>query len=224
MAWNTFIEQSRVSAERIFYFFADIVFPPKDVEKMTTEEFARLAPPSRDSIEGGVKFLWNYRTPLVKRAIWEMKFRGNRKVAHLLASALYRKLEAEISSGHFRSNTGKILLVPIPMSKARRREKGFNQVEILLEEIISIDKNNYFQLEKDALFKTKETARQVSIKNRENRLRNLFGAFDADSQKVSGKIIFLVDDVTTTGATLSEAKKTLRDAGSKKVFCFALAH
>ncbi len=206
MAWNTFI-----------YFFIDLIFPPKDIEGMTAEEFLRIAPPRTEVSEDGVCILWNYRTPLIKSAIWEMKFRGNRKVAALLGGFLYQKLITKITSE-------KILLIPVPMSKNRRKEKGFNQVELLLDAVKIHDVEERFQLEKNILTKIRNTPRQVSIKNRENRLRNLIGAFGADESSVRGRTIFLVDDVTTTGATLAEAKKTLLSAGAKKVFCFALAH
>jgi competence protein ComFC len=80
-------------------------------------------------------------------------------------------------------------------------------------------------LENKVLMKTKETRSQVCVKNRAERLRNIRGSFCVrNAEKIKGKNILIVDDVTTTGATLAEAKKVLRKSGAKSVMCITLAH
>jgi predicted amidophosphoribosyltransferase len=62
------------------------------------------------------------------------------------------------------------------------------------------------------------------LKNRNERLKNLKDCFSADEKKIKNRNIILIDDVITTGTTMNEASKTLKDAGAKKVIGFSLAH
>ena len=75
------------------------------------------------------------------------------------------------------------------------------------------------------LTKTRETPTQVSLGDRAERLENLKNAFAVRApEKVRGAHVVLVDDVTTTGATLLEARGELLRAGARKVTCLAVAH
>ena len=80
-------------------------------------------------------------------------------------------------------------------------------------------------MEKNVLIKIKETEHQANIKERRDRLKNLSDSFSVKNSKmIEGKNIILIDDVTTTGATLSEARKILKQSGAKKVIAFTVAH
>jgi competence protein ComFC len=144
------------------------------------------------------------------------------------------------------------ILIPIPLSKKRRRERGFNQAELLCREIIKIQKKNrltpdpspyqgegcqrrgeVFTLATNILIKIKETEHQALIKDRNRRLKNLEGTFAVKNHRpnekekanfLKGKNIILIDDITTTGATLSEARRMLRASGARKVIAFTVAH
>ena len=94
-------------------------------------------------------------------------------------------------------------------------------------------KGRVSELEKNVLIKNKETKHQAHIKNRSERLKNLIGSFTIKSSKqnakenisiIKGRNIILIDDITTTGATLNEAKKTLKQAGARKIIAFTVAH
>ena len=85
------------------------------------------------------------------------------------------------------------------------------------------------QLEKNILIKIKDTEHQARIKNRNERIKNMTGTFaikDLEKNKklIMKKNIILIDDILTTGATLSEARKVLRQAGARKVIAFTVAH
>ena len=136
---------------------------------------------------------------------------------------------------HVRGNSS--LLVPIPLHRSKLNQRGYNQAELIARKIIELDGNTNFTLEKNVLIKVTETKRQAHIKNRNERLRNLSGSFGIKNQRenqaeymeqneipLKGKNIILIDDITTTGATLTEAKKTLKNAGARKVIAFTVAH
>ncbi|HEY4478884.1 MAG TPA: phosphoribosyltransferase family protein [Candidatus Paceibacterota bacterium] len=165
----------------------------------------------------------NYRNRVVRRAVWELKYRGNRAVARKFAQLLEDRLQSVLEDEVLFENT-KALVIPIPLSEARRRERGFNQMELVLEAVPRGDKN-YFEVANGALIKIRDTPPQTSVRKRKDRLSNLNGCFTVvDKNSVKNKTVVLVDDVTTTGATLSEATRELKKSGAKKVFAIALAH
>ncbi|KKS56700.1 MAG: Competence protein F, partial [Candidatus Nomurabacteria bacterium GW2011_GWF1_42_40] len=83
----------------------------------------------------------------------------------------------------------------------------------------------YLKLEKDILIKPKDTKHQAHIENRSERLKNIIGSFTVkNSEIIKGRNIILIDDILTTGATLSEARKVLKRAGARKVIAFTVAH
>ncbi|OHA26002.1 MAG: hypothetical protein A3D52_01285 [Candidatus Taylorbacteria bacterium RIFCSPHIGHO2_02_FULL_44_36] len=195
-----------------------------ELEKMGAAGFAGRAKHSRE-LNGREELIafFDYCDPLVRTAIWELKYRGNALIAALLAECLFDELTAELSEREIFENFSQPLIVPIPLSKKRHRERGFNQCEILLDELAKLDINGIFEIRKKLLIKVKDTPSQTKSDSRASRLKNLRGAF-AVSESPLGRNIIVVDDVATTGATLSEARKTLRRAGAKKILGIALAH
>jgi len=198
----------------------------KNLEAMGSSGFSGRAKRSRElnGHEGLIAF-FDYRDPLVRTAIWELKFRGNRAVATLLAEILFDELSAELSELEIFENFTRPLIVPVPLSSKRRRERGFNQCEILLDELAKLDVGKIFEINKNILIKTRDTSSQTKTDSRASRLKNLRGAFAANENGAAQhRNIIVIDDVTTTGATLNETLKTLRRAGAKKILGIALAH
>ncbi|MEI6154688.1 MAG: phosphoribosyltransferase family protein, partial [Deltaproteobacteria bacterium] len=117
------------------------------------------------------------------------------------------------------------ILIPIPLAPKRQHERGFNQAEIICNTLIKLDKNINFKLEKNILIKPKDTKHQAHIEDRNKRLKNIIGSFAIiHPELVVESNIILIDDVTTTGATLNEARKILKNAGAKKIIAFTIAH
>ena len=108
-------------------------------------------------------------------------------------------------------------LVPVPLHPARKRERGFNQSEILAE-VVSERMN--LPVLKRVLKRIKNTKDQTNL-NVEQREKNVSGAFSLssakDGEQIYGKKIILIDDVITTGATLRECAEVLKEGGAKKV-------
>ncbi len=112
------------------------------------------------------------------------------------------------------------LLVPIPLHRKKLRERGFNQAELIAKVVA---KHLQVRLTKGNLKRTKATITQTSLDRKERR-RNLRGAFTVKNRgEFQGKDVLLVDDVYTTGITIKEAAKALKEAGVKRVYVFALA-
>ena len=150
---------------------------------------------------------------------------------------MYGKIIEELSELSVMKNFQNPVLIPIPLSLKRYRERGYNQAELICEELVKLDSNSNlrygvdvktkrnFYLEKNVLIKIKETEHQVNIKDRRDRLKNLSDSFSVKNPEIiKGKNIILIDDVLTTGATLTEAKKILKSFGAKKVIAFTVAH
>ena len=107
-----------------------------------------------------------------------------------------------------------------PVSKKRRRKRGYDQGELLAREAAK-------QLGRECvplLKKVRDTPAQSGLKDPSARRANVMGAYQAvEPALVVGKRILLVDDVVTTGETLSECASTLLMAGAEEVFCVTLA-
>ena len=111
------------------------------------------------------------------------------------------------------------LLMPVPLHPARKRERGFNQSEILAE---MVSERINVPLAKGILRRIKNTKDQTNL-SAEQRRENVAGAFSVSHpERISGKRIILVDDVITTGATLKECAKVLKEAGAKRIVAATL--
>lgn len=168
--------------------------------------------------------LFPYEHPLVKAVVWEVKYRGNARIVRLAGTLLAEELLSWLAELAETEAFVHPLLVPLPLAKKRARERGFNQCELLTREVAR-NIGNSVELRTDILFKTKETTSQTKSESRAARLENLRGAFAVPTpEAVAGRDVVLLDDVTTTGATLTEARTTLRAAGARKVLAISFAH
>ncbi len=167
--------------------------------------------------------LFDYRHENVKRAVWLLKYGRKKRLADVFGDILARSISEEISELSILQNFRDPILVPIPLSKKRYKERGYNQADLLCKKITRAGLPISYCGR--ALEKIKETEHQAHLKERSERLRNLTGSFAViNSKLVAGKNIILIDDVTTTGATLGEAKKMLKEAGAKNIIAFTIAH
>jgi len=161
----------------------------------------------------------SYQDQTVKKAIWLLKYHGIKSLAEPFSELMFKRIVVALPESM--RDLDKTLIIPIPLSKKRHRERGFNQSELIgrfLSDKMSIRTVN------NVLYKTKETISQVEIKDREKRLKNLEGAFEVkNAEIIKNKNIILIDDITTTGATLNEAKRILKAAGAKKVIGLVVA-
>lgn len=112
------------------------------------------------------------------------------------------------------------LVLPMPITLCHRYDRGFNQCGYLAREVA---KRIRRKCDYSILRRTGTPRRQAGLR-REERFANVAGTFDIrHSERISGRTILVVDDVMTTGATLSECAKTLKQAGAWRVFALSLA-
>ncbi len=173
------------------------------------------------SLSGSSTALFSYKDPKVRRIIWDIKYRGNVELVNNAGLLLFQRLrELKMGSGAILS----IILIPVPVSKKRLRQRGHNQADLLVKAILKHDTMNLFEYGGGAVVKIKDTISQKEL-SCEKRKQNLIGVFRiSQPKKVRGRSVVVIDDVTTTGATFSEVTKVLRDAGACKVSTLVLAH
>ena len=111
-------------------------------------------------------------------------------------------------------------IVPVPLHKKRLREREFNQSALLA---CLVGRNFNKPVLESNLIRTRLTTPQVELDRKERR-RNVKGAFGVKKpEEIKGKSLLLIDDVRTTGATLKECHKVLRQAGAKEIHILTLA-
>jgi ComF family protein len=166
----------------------------------------------------GLYFSTSYQNNLVKKMITQFKY-----------EPLIRELKkplADLIITHFqlcektKSYFADFVLVPVPLEIKRMKWRGFNQSEEIAKELAK-----YLEIPviSDSLFKTKETLPQMEL-NSEEREENIKGAFLVKNiEKIVRKRILLVDDVYTTGSTMNECARALKDAGAREVWGVAVA-
>ncbi len=166
---------------------------------------------------------FDYDDPAIKKAIWKLKYSGLTSLASELAELLSERLAEDIADLKHFSGREKIVVTPIPLSAKRRRERGYNQSALLAKALAKKwpDTLEYSEI----LEKIRETPPQASLKNRAARLDNLRGAFKLrPGAVVTGRTIIVIDDVVTTGATLAEARRALKESRAEVILGAALAH
>jgi ComF family protein len=157
--------------------------------------------------------LGSFREPL-KEIIHQFKYRSHPSLARPLASRL-----AELYTAH-RDALAADLVIPVPLHRSRERERGFNQASELSKHFAKLAR---IPVERHWLLRTRPTKVQAGLSRRERRL-NMSGAFAVSNQaELAGKALLLVDDVFTTGATLNECAKILREQGASRVSVLTVA-
>ncbi len=200
------------------YTLLDFIFPPGEDEralrKVSEEQFLNHY---RAGQSDDIHTLLSFAETPVKAAVHLAKFHAHRRATRLLALVLANHL-ARIDQ-HY-------VMLPIPLSNARRRQRGYNQVENILAESARIVSGH--TLETRILVRKRDTLPQTTLSReaRRNNVANAFGIRDIQRAEklVHGQHILIVDDVTTTGATLKAAKAALLPLSPTSITLLALAH
>ena len=147
----------------------------------------------------------------VQEALHQLKYRRNVGLGEALAT----QMSTFVAQLGWPADT----IVPIPLGKKRLKERGYNQVAMVAKPLS-------LQLGLDyrpaALVRARETRSKVGLSAPE-RKQNVLNAFQADKSKVGGRTVLLMDDVSTTEATLSSAAEALYTVGAKEVYAITIA-
>jgi len=111
-------------------------------------------------------------------------------------------------------------IIPVPLHPKRKKQRGFNQAQIIARELARLKKTEVIER---VLIKLKNVPPQTSLEAKE-RKKNVKGVFKVlKPEVIKGKIVLLVDDVFTTGSTIFECSSVLRKAGAKEVRALTVA-
>jgi ComF family protein len=109
-------------------------------------------------------------------------------------------------------------VIPIPLSKRRLRKRGFNQAELIARSFLKHLDTDTLKIKTNILVRTRNTTPQTELHSYAERAENVINAFNVvNVLDVKHKTILLIDDVMTSGSTMREAVKVLRENGAKRV-------
>ena len=143
-----------------------------------------------------------YREKIIKKILECFKYKGAKGLGEIMAHRMILPNVVE-----------DIIIIPIPLHVTRHLWRGYNQSFVLAKELCIL----YNLSISTDLKRTKKTAQQARL-NRTDRAKNVENSFVWKGSSLKGKVVFLVDDVCTSGATLKSAAEVLQKAGAKDVF------
>lgn len=210
---------------KLFAWLLDLIYPPKCtfcgklLSKNETEicgKCRRDLPEVTGSIKRGEFFrqCWSvyYYEDFVADSIRRFKFSGMQQYAQVYGRLIAMTL--------LRNKVSFDVLTWVPISRKRRRKRGYEQTYLIAKTVAAELGAACVQ----TLKKVRDNPPQSVQKSAANRRGNVLNAYHAvHPERFSGKRVLLIDDIITTGATLSECSKTLRMAGAEQVECATLA-
>ena len=182
-------------------------------------------PKAERETERGIMACFDYRDPLIKKAIWNLKYYHRSHLGQTLGKLLYESFVEDISDMRIYASGQAILVIPVPLSPMRKKTRGYNQAERIARGFCDCGGREVLELKNNIIIKKIDTLPQAKITNRARRLKNIKGVFEIkNKESVKGRTIIVIDDVTTTGGTITEIMNMLKKSGAKKVVGFAVAH
>ena len=146
---------------------------------------------------------------VIKSLIAGYKFGSKKRCALLLADICYEKAKDILEKAD--------CLTAVPASRQKKRKRGFNQSELIARELAEMAGLPYMDI-----LKEKQSGRKQKTLGFSDRFFNVLDRYELKSQSVSPRAVLIVDDVFTTGATLNECSRTLKEAGFDPVFSLAV--
>ena len=214
----------------IYNWILDIILPQscigcKTKRKIICDSCILKIKRAERETETNIMACFDYREPIIKKAIWDLKYHHHFNIGQRFGEILYEEFIEEISNIQMYTQGEPIYVIPVPLYKQRQKERGYNQAKIIANGFCKSSEKEIFKLGDDIVIKQINTNQQAKLTNRNKRLSNIKGAFKVIKENdVKNKTIIVIDDVTTTGGTMTEIMKVLKKAGAKKVIGLAVAH
>ncbi len=208
----------------LFKKLLDLLYPPKCVFCGRITENGKVCDkcgkdlpyaPAGASSKG--EFFSEYTAALkyegkVRESILRFKFSDRSEYAEAYAPILKEAAERDLPEFD--------IISWVPVSAKRLKKRGYDQAELLARETAKLMGREAAR----TLVKTVDNAPQYTLRGKEKRAANVMDVYKvADGADVKGKTVLLIDDIITTGATLSECARTLLMAGAEKIICAVLA-
>jgi competence protein ComFC len=149
---------------------------------------------------------------VIRTAVHEFKYRNLRALAPLLSGLIYDYFSANPIPGD--------VLVPVPVHRKKLRERGYNQSALLAR---GLGQRSGLPVVENCLVRLRYTPPQARSSGIDERLSNVSGAFTCRDGRLQGKRVILIDDVSTSGATLNTCAGVLKTAGANAVRGLVLA-
>jgi predicted amidophosphoribosyltransferase len=213
----------------------DALFPTSIAEQevlaMDGNAAYHTLPRAKKSPIGEACSIFSYKDERVWRLIWAIKYKKSRVAAKIASYALFQTLSI------YGRAAFPIILIPMPITKRRRRERGYNQCELIVNEIQKLSAEYIdarpIYIANELLLRTRHKSRQT-LKDRDERLESAEDLFEVSvtaantlNVKLDGLtnyLLIVIDDVVTTGSTIRDAISTLRKAGFTQTFGLSVAH
>lgn len=224
------MEKILVMLKNVINLFLEILFPSKCIGCKVSGEILcdsciDKVPLTDRETEDSIIAVYDYRDPVIKDAIWKLKYHKTPYLGQRLGELLYVELIEEINLLKILCLGSPIYVIPVPISHYKKKGRGYNQSEIIAQNFCNKADKKIFQLKNNIIYKKMDTIPQARLTNRSKRLQNVKNAFGIkNALQIKGKTIIIIDDVTTTGGTILEIMKVLKKFGAKKVVGFAVAH
>lgn len=161
-------------------------------------------------IEGRAVFVYD---EIMKKSIYRFKYGGRQEYARYYAQEIKRSLGGKIQEWDAQA------LIPIPLHKSRQGSRGYNQAELIAKELEKLTEIPVYRKLIKRVKRT-EVQKNLNVNERENNLKR---AFKIEKNDVKLKSVILIDDIFTTGSTINEAARCLREAGIPNVYFVVLS-
>jgi len=209
----------KLTAAQIFSlpaFLLDILLPPRKTERAIRLLTIDTLQASAVLSDSGTQVL-PYHDASVRALVWELKYRKN---PHALALAGQFLSEQALSLAEDMLDIP--VLVPVPMHISRRKDRGYNQCELLCEAMLASSPSSCMYAP-HALERVRNTPQQQGLA-KHRRVKNIQGAMQVKNpEAVQGKTCIVIDDVRTTGATADETRRALMAGGAREAYILTLA-
>lgn len=232
----------------IYNIFIEAIFPLSKVEEelfSMSPEIAMNVLPQSPPVPIKAISVFAYKDERVSKLVWNIKYKKSLPAIEIGGYALFKTVNKllndlptihsniDVPSQPSHCNKTRVVVLPMPITNKRRRERGFNQCELLVDKMKVLDSSDSFEVNKNLLIRVKHSSRQT-LKHRKERLTDASGIFAVNEGEMRVLLgnnttqpniqILVIDDVITTGSTMLEAVHTLEQAGFENVIAISLAH
>ncbi len=187
-----------------------------EIQLRKTEKFAILNSENEEIKEKNFdELIYSFKYEgLIRKTILDYKFNEKSYIYITLINFLLKNQKM------FEKIKNYDTIIPVPISKKRQKERGYNQSLLIAKEIA---KRTKLEVTNNCIEKTKNIIEQSKL-NKEDRMRNIIGAYQIKEKGlIKGKNVLLIDDIYTTGSTVNECSKILKNEEPKKIGVYVLA-